>query len=118
MKRRRKEPSMPNRMEFKLKANPQALELLKRMSEDREFRDRWRANPSEVLREYGIDVPESEIPDDVELPSEKELKELLKTAGEPDELGNVELDEPSWYFRPRIWLAMAFVPGEEDDNAD
>jgi hypothetical protein len=109
---------MADRIEFKLKANPQALDLLKRMSEDKEFRKRWRANPSKALREHGIDVPESEIPDDVELPSQKELKELLDTASEPDELGNVELAEPSWYFRPRIWLAMAFVPGEGDKDAD
>jgi hypothetical protein len=109
---------MAYRSEFRMKANPQALELLRRMSEDQEFRERWRKNPREALLEYGIDVPESEIPDDVELPSEDELKELLATASEPDELGNVELAEPSWYFRPRIWLAMAFVPGEEDDDAD
>jgi hypothetical protein len=109
---------MAKRIEFKLKANPQALELLKNLSQDPKLRDKWRAKPRETLLEYGVDVPESEIPDDVELPSQKELEDLLKTASEPDELGNVELDEPSWFYRPRIWLAMAFVPGEEDDDAD
>lgn len=113
---------MAERAEFTLTTNAKGLELLRRLVDDEEFRRALEADPRGVLsREYGIELPEEELPATVELPPDDELKrlgEVLSTVQVPDPFGTVELPPGRWFvIFPFIFPALPFVPAEEGEDA-
>jgi hypothetical protein len=53
-------------------------ELVRRLATDDEFRARLARNPAGVLAEYHIEVPLTELPDEVVLPPRSQMAEALR----------------------------------------
>ena len=54
----------------------QARELIAKLADDDDFRKRISANPVAELGRFGISVPASLVPEEVELPSPEEIRRL------------------------------------------
>jgi hypothetical protein len=54
----------------------QAEELVNRLTDDMEFRERLTQDPTAELGRYGISIPAELLPERVELPSPDELRRL------------------------------------------
>lgn len=63
----------------------QATEFVERLASEDAFRDRYLHQTHALLAEYGVDVPEEMIPEDLELPSYESLQSALDAlrAGHP-----------------------------------
>jgi hypothetical protein len=60
-----------------IRINPrQAEELVNRLTDDMEFRERLAQDPTAELGRYGINIPARLLPERVELPSPDELRRL------------------------------------------
>lgn len=63
---------------IKIEMTPaQATEFVERLATDEEFRERYRNETRDLLAEYGVDVPDEMIPDDVEPPDPESLQSAL-----------------------------------------
>ena len=51
-----------------------ASELLNRLAEDDEFREKMEQNPAQTLQEYGVDVSNINLPENVTLPGRDEIR--------------------------------------------
>jgi putative modified peptide len=81
----------------------QADELVDRLVNDTEFRERLTQNPIEELARYGISVPPALLPERVELPSPDEVRQA-RDAIETGELGGYEnfiWFLPIWFIQLR-----------------
>ena len=64
----------------------QGLELLTRLVDDDEFRERLEESPAEVLAEYGIEItPPQALPAPTKLASRESIKDLLDEMREGDD---------------------------------
>jgi putative modified peptide len=91
---------------LEIKMSPQqADELVDRLVNDTEFRERLTQNPIEELAHYGISVSPALLPERIELPSPEELRQALN-AIETGELGGYE--NYIW-FRPFWFLTIWFI---------
>ena len=72
---------------IKLRTTPeQAYELLRRLSEDDEFRAALEADHSSVLSGYGIEIsPPEALPQEAKLASKEDIQILLESMGDPDD---------------------------------
>jgi putative modified peptide len=77
----------------------QADELMDRLVNDTEFRERLTQNPIEELARYGISIPPALLPERVELPSPDEVRRARDVI-ETGELGD---GENAIWFLP-IWF--------------
>lgn len=54
-----------------------AHDLILRLADDPEFRERFEANTSAILSEYGVDVSPGTLPQQVRLPEPDAIREFL-----------------------------------------
>ena len=64
----------------------QAQDLLRRVAEDDEFRERLQQQPRDALADYGINVSENVLPEVVKLPSKDESERVLDSVRGQDPL--------------------------------
>jgi hypothetical protein len=89
-----------------------AIELLRLLATDDDFRKRVEENPAEALREYDIDVPDDVFPGDLELPPKEEIALILLWVQELDVTGKPHRRQHGHLI---LWLvvgAMPFVVGD------
>jgi len=60
----------------------QAVEFVRRLSEDDDFREQLAKDPKAVLWEYGVEISPELIPPTVELPPKAELRRMLERSHE------------------------------------
>ena len=71
-------PQIPGGQAIKIEMTPtQATEFVERLATDEAFRTRYRNETRDVLAEYGVEVPDGMIPDEVELPDPESLQQAL-----------------------------------------
>jgi hypothetical protein len=68
-------------------APDQAVRLLGLLASDDKFRERAEREPTEVLREFGLDVPRDQFPNEVRLPPKRKIAELLVVLLQEDVTG-------------------------------
>jgi putative modified peptide len=85
----------------------QAGEFMDRLINDTEFRERLVQNPVEELAGYGINVPPSLLPEQVELPSPEEIRQMQDRidADEFSDGGGMIQFAPLW---PALWWFRQF----------
>ena len=69
---------MPLPYELRVNITPErARDLIVRLIEDPDFRERLEAEPRAVLSEQGIEIPPESLPDRVRLPDPDAIREFL-----------------------------------------
>ncbi len=63
-----------------------AVEFVRRLASDDDFRDEFERDPEKVLREYHIHLPQEYLPDQVTLPPKEDIEDRISSA-EPQLLG-------------------------------
>jgi putative modified peptide len=64
----------------------EAQDLLRRLGEDDEFRERLQREPREAFADYGIKLSENILPEVVNLPSKEESQRVLESIQGQDPL--------------------------------
>jgi putative modified peptide len=83
----------------------QADELMSRLVDDQEFRERLTQNPVEELAGYGINVPSALLPERVELPSPEEISRV-RAGAEADEFAQFPVDGGFMGKFGPLWCAL------------
>ena len=83
----------------------QADEFLSKLVDDPEFRDRLTRDPVEELARYGISIPSTFLPEQVELPSPEEIRRVLDAANADGFTQFPIDDEVLGKFGP-LWCAL------------
>jgi hypothetical protein len=65
----------------------QALDFLRQMIEDDEFRQRFERETAAVLEEYGVSIPAGQIPDVVRAPEKESLQRAVEELARSEETG-------------------------------
>lgn len=55
----------------------QAVEFVRRLAEDDDFRERLQRDPKTVLWDYGVEISPDMIPETVELPTKEDVRRML-----------------------------------------
>jgi hypothetical protein len=84
----------------------QADEFMSRLVDDPEFRERLAQNPVEELARYGINIPSPLLPEQAELPSPEEIRQV-RAGAEADEFTQFPIDVVVGKFSP-LWCALTW----------
>jgi putative modified peptide len=83
----------------------QAEELVDRLVNDTEFRERLAQNPTAELAQYGISIPPALLPERVELPSPDEVRQALDAIDAGEFGGDYEARGPFTLWFSVIWFS-------------
>jgi putative modified peptide len=83
----------------------QAEELVDRLINDTEFRERLAQNPNAEFAQYGISIPPALLPERVELPSPDEVRQALDAIDAGEFGGDYERSGPFRLWFSVIWLS-------------
>jgi hypothetical protein len=86
----------------------QADEFMSRLIDDPEFRERLARNPVEELARYGINVPSALLPEQVELPSPEEIRQV-RAGVEADEFTQFPIDGGVMGKFGPLWCALIWL---------
>lgn len=92
---------MNDRLEVTFDVSDPGISLvIERLATNDEFRAQLAENPKAALAEYGIEVPTSLVPTEIELPSKADVEQIRELLAGPSE-GKPEV--------PCLWIGLAIL---------